>query len=230
MSGNNQMFLENAIRDYAHDLLAIHTVGEYQYVIGEWQKYINLVVDAERMALENHQQVLSKVMNQMQQEQQASAMFAMLALSLLAGPALSWIGAGIEFKLYPFLTSQKRFKTIMAYTNDRSRGEVVRMIHSENTHNHIMAKVFGDTTTSIGQQVVGNYLLNPMVNKTSTRAKGKSYQELMALSQIPANSKSNDSVPKSEISFGCGNDRRKENNGANNFRFSLGSQTQLKFW
>ncbi len=195
MSGNNNgnIFLGDRIVEYAHDLLATHTVREYEYVIGKWEDYINRVIDAEKMALDEHQKVLNAVLNQIQQQQQAGAMFAMLALTLVTGPALSWIGGAIQYKLYPLLASQNRWKTAMVYMQNRlGKGNSYRMSISESEHNRVAAKIFGDAASNVAQQVGVERFLGRMVANISPRANTKTHQELSALLQIPANAPSRD--------------------------------------
>lgn len=192
---SKQLIWENAVSDYAHDLLAIHVVREYEYQIGEWQKYINRVLDAEKIALENHQSVVTKVINKKQEEDQKGAMFANLALSLLGGMALSWISGVIQYKLYPKIASTPTLKETHIYLEKRGKvdtGNVFLMSRSEKEHNKVTAKIFGDAAASAVQGTgVGRLFVN-VINKIPKRAEGKSYQELIAIAQIKDNAKSDD--------------------------------------
>jgi hypothetical protein len=192
---SKQLIWENAVSDYAHDLLAIHVVREYEYQIGEWQKYINRVLDAEKIALENHQSVVTKVINKKQEQDQKSAMFANLALSLLGGAALSWISGVIQYKLYPKIASTPTLKETHIYLERRGKvdsGNVFLMSRSEKEHNKVTAKIFGDAAAGAVQATgVGRFFAD-VINKIPKRAEGKSYQELIAVAQIKDNAKSDD--------------------------------------
>lgn len=199
MSGpHNITRLQDKVAEYAHDLLATHTVREYGYIIGKWHDYINRVVDAEKMALDEHQKVLNGILNERQQKQQTGAMFAMLALTLVTGPALSWIGGAIQYRLYPALASQTRWKSTMVYVQSRMMQSKPRpqiLSISESEHNKVAAKIFGDAAVNLGQQVGVERMLVPLAanHGVAPRAPtGKSYQELTALAQIQPNADSRD--------------------------------------
>lgn len=183
---SNQLIWENVIRDYAHDLLATHVVREYEYQIGEWQKYINRVLDAEKIALENHQSVVTKVINKKQEQDQKGAMFAMLALSLLTGPALSWISGTIQYNLFPRLFTKS--KSTHVYLDVRGKFRTF----TESSHDKVAAKIFGDAAANVVQEIGVNRFLADAIKKVSKREKGKSYQELTTAALIQDNANSND--------------------------------------
>ena len=71
--GTNRLALENEIQDYAAYLLSDHVVKEYKYVLGEWKKYINRVVDAEKEAQANFEKILNHILSEPQKAQQMKA-------------------------------------------------------------------------------------------------------------------------------------------------------------
>lgn len=189
MSIGNELVLENAIVQHAYDLFGTEVIKEYRYQIIEWQKYINQVVDAEREALKNHQNTLKEVINAEKEAKQAGAMYAMLALSLLSGPALSWIGGTIQYKLYPALRSEPRLAHTYFYMEKRkNRAKSVRMEYTAEEHNKVAAKIFGDASVNITQLVGVDYLANKI--QTKARENGNSFDQVASLSMIPQNAKS----------------------------------------
>lgn len=194
MSGNKDL-LEYQITDHAHDLLAIHTVREYEGQIGEWQKYINNVVDAEKEAVANHQKVLNEMAAEEKAKAELEAKLAMLALSFLTGPLLSWISGTIQYKLVPKLTgkvNQKFVENIQRDAINRIGSDRIGDIPSnqvigsftEETHEKIAAKTFGDfakaRAENIGSGVMSVFSSSDK-QKIPERGKGNSYQQLTSL-------------------------------------------------
>src|SRR5262245_14846526 len=92
--------LEVELKNYAHSLVADHLTADYEAQIRKWQRYFNELVDAQTAALNRHQGVLDAVRKQIEAERQAAFGLAMLALSFVTGPILSWVGGTIQYKLY----------------------------------------------------------------------------------------------------------------------------------
>lgn len=122
-NANDEVIVENAIREYAKGLFEDDVIGEYECQILEWEIFLNNVIDAERLALKNHEDTLKKVLNEQQQQDQLGAMFAMMALSLAAGPALSWITGAIETRIFPkyFSMSQRTSQQILLEHKNKTK-------------------------------------------------------------------------------------------------------------
>lgn len=171
---SNQLLLENEIKNYTHDLLATHVVLEYGYQIDEWQKYINRVLDAEKLAHENMEGVLKKVIDDINNQPQYLATIGMFALSLLGGAALSWISGAIQYKLFPKLTGKWELNKTGVYLESKAasiEGNFL-MIKSELDYNKVTAKVFGDAASNLMGGTVGKaitqYAQQNMSRKTIT--------------------------------------------------------------
>lgn len=188
------MIVENEIRNHAHKLLANHVHGEYEDRILEWKKYINRVVDAERDALKSHEDILKRVINEKQKEQQRSAMFAMIALQLLAGPALSWITGVIETRIAPKLLSANRMQSTLVdlQTSLSQRPKRFIMWKSESEYNEVAAKVYGEFASNAVSKLAFDPIIAAITSVPERGGTNKSYQELMAVSLIPDNAESRD--------------------------------------
>lgn len=191
--------LEDHINEYVHALLAIHVVLEYEKQVGEWKDYINRVVDAEKKALENHENVLKQILNQQQQDDQISAFLGMMALSLVAGPALSWIVGTIETRLYPrffAISQQKSADVILKSKAVRSaNGLNAPIISSEAQYNQVAAKVFGEFAGNAAQKIYIeplNFYISKAPERNADNYKSISYQQLNAVAQLPTNAKGPD--------------------------------------
>lgn len=191
MSENNQQ-LEFELRQHAYDFLAVNTVSEYGNQIGEWQKYINRVVDAEKEAVRNHQDTLNKMAAEERAKAEASAMFAMLALSLVTGPLLSWISGAIQYKLVPKLTSvtKPRFVTRGLEQTVYSNGKWISSpplpigVFTEETHNKVTAKIFGDLGEDAAAKIGGGVMSlfsSSEKQQIPKRQNGNSYQQITLL-------------------------------------------------
>lgn len=131
LSGDQTLILANELRDYAHDLLAIHVVADYDYQMGKWQRHINLVVDAQNEAHKRHKKILEDIA--------ASDAFAMLALSFVAGPMLSWVSGAVQYNLYP------------RYAKTLSQRMGAKGTEVKGDPSKVAAKIFGDTAASTVQ-------------------------------------------------------------------------------
>lgn len=139
------------LKTYAHQKIADHLKYEYERQINsKWQPHINLMVDAQAEALKRHQKVLNDVRKQIEKEEQAAFGLAMLALTIAAGPVLSWIGGTIQYNWFPKYASTS-LKKRQLYVMSRDNQSAKRYDFLERDHNKVHAKVFGD----LGAQVAG---------------------------------------------------------------------------
>jgi hypothetical protein len=190
--GANRITLELEVQKYAHDLLSDHVVKEYRYVINEWRKYINRVVDAEREAQAAFEKVLLDSRTRQHEIMQRKTQVALLALSIVAGPALSWVAGSIENAIFPkyFSTRNRVSRRILLAQKDRPQsGRLYHMHYNEKEHNNVMAKVFGDSTSSALDRTVVE-ALRDVIGKIPPRKKGKSFQELRNLGSISSDADS----------------------------------------
>lgn len=188
----NETALEIEVQNYAHDLLSDHVVKEYRYVINEWRKYINRVVDAEREAQAAFEKVLADSRIKQQEIMQRKTQVALLALSIVAGPALSWVAGSIENVIYPRYFSNRHRVSRRVLLARRQQPNSVMPYHmhaNELDHNKVIAKVFGDNAASALDRTVVESLRDEIV-KVSPRPKGKSFEELRQLGTIPADANS----------------------------------------
>jgi hypothetical protein len=141
--------LEVALQVYAHEQVTTYLKGEYDSQINAWKRHINLMVDAQAEALNRHQKTLDEARKQIEKEREANFAIAMLALSLVSGPALSWVAGKIQTTWYPKLASKPRERVQWVSTNDRGYWEPIKVLELD--HDKVWAKVFGD----LGKQVTG---------------------------------------------------------------------------
>ncbi len=100
--------LEVELKNYAHNLVADHVLYEYNRQIMLWQRHINLLVDAQKEALDKHQKVLSDARVQIEKEREASFGFSMLALTFVA--ARYFHGYQARFNTLGFRSSHRILK------------------------------------------------------------------------------------------------------------------------
>lgn len=144
--------LEVELKTYAHQLVADHLKEEYDSQIRKkWQPYINKLVDAKAEATKRHRSVLDAVRAQQKAELEALNGLAMLALSFVAGPLLSWVGGVIQYRIYPKYKTSASFKKreVMIASQKSLWPKAVDIF--EKDHDKVYAKIFGD----MGSHVVG---------------------------------------------------------------------------
>jgi hypothetical protein len=144
--------LEVELKTYAHNLVATYVKEEYESQIrSKWQPYINHMVDAQAAALKQHQKVLDAVRLQIQEEKDFAFGLAMLALTFVSGPALSWIAGKIQYKVFPKLTEVAKVRDRALWLAKWNTENWSRLSVLELDHDKVWAKVFGD----LGKEVVG---------------------------------------------------------------------------
>lgn len=140
--------LEVELKNYAHDLVADHLKEEYDSQIRrKWKPYINRMVDAQTEALNRHKNVLNQVRELLEKEKQAAFGLAMLGLSFIAGPAISWVAGKIQYHWFPKFASRVSQREVKASWG----GIFVPLKIKDTDHDKVWAKMFGD----LGKQVVG---------------------------------------------------------------------------
>ncbi len=141
--------LEVELKQFAHNLVADHVKYEYDRQILRWQRHINLMVDAQKEAFTRHQTVLDEARKQIEAERQAAFGMAMLALSFVTGPVLSWIAGKIQYNWLPKYTAKTQERMVFLAEKGSMWGKQYHLF--ENNHDKVWAKVFGD----LGKQVTG---------------------------------------------------------------------------
>jgi len=144
--------LEVELKAYAHNKIGVHLKYEYdRHLNSRWKPYINLMVDAQTEALDRQQRALDAARKQIEKEQQEAFGLAMLALSLVSGPILSWVAGKIEHHWYPKFASSKQLQGREVYIikKDELFGKEYDLF--EKSYDQVAAKVFGD----LGGQVLG---------------------------------------------------------------------------
>lgn len=194
-NANDEVIVENAIREYAKGLFEDDVIGEYECQILEWEIFLNNVIDAERLALKNHEDTLKKVLNEQQRQDQLGAMFAMMALSLAAGPALSWITGAIETRIFPkyFSMSQRTSQQILLEHKNKTKLTPFTVYRNHDEYNKVAAKMFAEFTANVIQKGYIdpiNYYISKLPDRNAASNNSKSYQELTSVVAIDNNANS----------------------------------------
>lgn len=189
----NDWIIENEIQQYTSYLFSDLVVWEYEKQIEKWRGYINRVVDAEKMALEKHQNAITEILNNQRQVESESAMLALMVFTLLTGPALSWISGRIQYNLFPKYASSFNHKGSSGYIviDGRKTAHKVQLSINESEYNKVVAKVFGDAAANFGQTGIGLFLTGAD-GKLESRKEGKSLTYLNNISNISEKANIND--------------------------------------
>ena len=184
MAKNDDINLHRELRSYAHQYITIETKQEYEQQLRAWNRYFNLVLDAEERALKKHEEALQKI----KEKQQAEAQIAALALSLVSGLALSWLSGTVQYLITPRFASKYQTRVSQVVFKDRGphssgffknvQGDFRWIISSEATHSKTMAKMFGDASANIVQTTVTDPLISTATADSVTRDSKKSFSEL----------------------------------------------------
>lgn len=89
--------------EYAYKLIKDDVGVEFDKNLNEWKIYTNNLVLYARYAFANFQNVLERAQKEMESRRQIGQQFAMFALSMLAGPAISYISGSLQYRLAPKL-------------------------------------------------------------------------------------------------------------------------------
>jgi hypothetical protein len=91
-----QKDIPRRLKDYA--MAHVRTISrEYEWQLGKWETYYSQVADQHLAAHDRFKAAFAKIREEQQEERQ----LAMLALSFVGSPALSWIASAVQYKLYP---------------------------------------------------------------------------------------------------------------------------------
>jgi hypothetical protein len=143
---------EVALQTYAHNLVMDNVkMKEYDGQITSWKKYINSLADALEDALDQQKKALDKARQQIEAEREARFGMAMLVLSMVSGPALSWLAGKIQYKWYPKYASTVKMRTEKVLLEGPATANVKFLTTQTLDHDKVWAKIFGD----VGKQVVG---------------------------------------------------------------------------
>jgi len=100
------------LKEHMMYLLVTKLSDEYNDQTENWKSYIDDVVDAVDSATKQVQGAFVDAKQELQAAQEQAFGYAMLILSMVAGPAVSWLGNAITLKLAPkFLVAAPRIQT-----------------------------------------------------------------------------------------------------------------------
>jgi hypothetical protein len=146
--------LEHQLTDYAYKLIDGAVKQEYGNMIVNWEKHANNIITYAKWAFKNHELTLTRI----KEEQRANHEFALLALSLVAGPAISFVAGALEHRVYAQLFGKQ--KATGSYVRVPTPTATVRVpVIDRRAHSETAAKVFGD----FGGSLVQSLLVNPAI-------------------------------------------------------------------
>ena len=91
------------LQNYAYELISDDVAGEFQRNLNDWKIHTNNLVLYARKALARHQGHLEEIKKKLEAERAERAQLAMFVLSLISGPALSFVSGAIQYRLGPKL-------------------------------------------------------------------------------------------------------------------------------
>jgi hypothetical protein len=91
------------LQSYAYDLIKDDIGVEFESHLNEWKIHTNNLILYARNGMNNYQTRLETARKAMEAERARSQQMAMFVLSLLAGPAMSFVGGALEHRLAPRL-------------------------------------------------------------------------------------------------------------------------------
>ncbi len=153
--------IEKAIQQYAHNTVGTHIKNEFDHQIALWEDHIKLQALDCRTAFANFNGTLAEA-----KIKQAEAFaLAMLALSFIAGPALSWLSGTIQYKIVPKLaSSSKKVRekvSIIAKEGPPSTSYSVTLESNQADYSKVSAKIFGDMSVVATRALGGTMLASP---------------------------------------------------------------------
>ena len=190
--GGKFVDLPHRAADYAYKLMAIHVKQEYEDQLNDWEKQINKLLACAKEAYKKHNQHLQDIRKQRDSDHET----AMLALSLLAGPALSWIAGTIQYKTFPRLVGKRKVTVdIVKGSNFEQTARLkptlpkpfgprppsptykIPFVYAVDplSHNKVAAKVFAD----LGGKLTEKLLVNPAIKAAAPD--DKALQQTIAL-------------------------------------------------
>lgn len=103
--------LASRLKTYLMELLTTNLLLEYQDQIEVWKLYLEDVVDAANSGSDQVKDTLVNANAEQQAAREQAYGMAMLLLSMVAGPAISWLGAMVKVNWAPKITSRERIET-----------------------------------------------------------------------------------------------------------------------
>lgn len=150
-TSTEQYVVALALADYAHKKLTDHMKWDYERQLGRWRDHFNLMIAAQEEAVARHTAVLKQAKDSIQQADQATLGLAMLALSLVGGPLMHWVGAKIEHHWFPKFTGKlQERKRYIQQTTDGVFYTRQAEYYKEVGHNAMHASIFGDVVKDAG--------------------------------------------------------------------------------
>lgn len=87
------------LQDWAYKVIKDDVGLEFEGHLNDWKTYTNRLLDCADEALTSHQGHLEAIKEELKAERQRQAQLAMFVLSLMSGPALSFVSAALEHRL-----------------------------------------------------------------------------------------------------------------------------------
>lgn len=164
------------LKEYLLQLLTTNLITEYQDQIEVWKLYIEDIVDAANAASDKVKDTLVDANAELQAAREQAYGIAMLLLSMVAGPAISWLGAMVKVNWAPKITSVERIETqtkeIWAMN---SLGKQYQTFFSQpvsiKVKNDVVNQILGDMTKSAAGFVFG-------LGQTALKPKGQAAPDL----------------------------------------------------
>jgi hypothetical protein len=164
------------LKEYLLQLLTTNLITEYQDQIEAWKLYIEDVVDAANSASDKVKDTLVDANAELQAAREQAYGIAMLLLSMVAGPAISWLGAMVKLNWAPKITSVERIEmqTKEIWTMN-SLGKQYQVFISQpvsiKVKNDVVNQILGDVTKSATGFVFG-------LGQTALKPKGQTAPDL----------------------------------------------------
>lgn len=142
------------------ELLTTNLIAEYQDQIEVWKLYIEDVVDAANAASDKVKDTLVDANAELQAAREQAYGLAMLLLGMVAGPAISWLGAMVKVNWAPKITTTERIEmqTREVWTTN-SLGKQYQYFISQpvfiKVRNDVANQLLGDLTKSGGSFLSG---------------------------------------------------------------------------
>src|SRR4051812_8891633 len=131
---------------YAHAKIASHLKRDYERQVAKWRDHFDTMAAPQVDAVQNHLDTLKEARDDIEKAREFAAGMAMLAFSIVGGPALHWLGAKITQHWFPRFAGQ--IKDRWQWIGDSKIGHVYV---AERQHNELLAQVFGDVSKDAGK-------------------------------------------------------------------------------
>lgn len=182
--GGKNIDLPFRVADYAYKLVAIHVKQEYDNQISVWVEQVNKLLACAKAAYKRHDGHLQNIREQKAADHET----AMMALSLLAGPAVGWVAGQIEHKIFPRWVGKRKITTNIIggepIVEPRAKPTLpkpfgphssptkytpVQLVYRVDAHAHdkAAAKMFAD----VGGKLTEELLVNPAIKAVAPDVK-----------------------------------------------------------